>query len=140
MSDPVAASSPLIVDCSVSAAWVLGEQGLHAARMLKAVADRGAVVPPLWRIEMVNVLRSSIRRGRIDEAHAHRALGLLQELPIEVDGSLPGASELLALACRHGLTAYDACYLELAMRRGLALATLDTSLARAAEEAGCAVM
>ena len=132
--------SPVVVDCSVSAAWLLDEHGASVSSVLDAIALRRALVPALWRIEIANVMRSAMRRGRIGEAHARRALGLLQQAPIDVDDALPSPAALFDLAQRHGLSAYDACYLELAMRRGLALATLDADLKRAAIAAGCVVL
>lgn len=78
------------------------------------------------------------RRGQCTEARSHRFLGLLSVLPIHVmsvaDMSIP--ADLLSLARRHGLSAYDADYLRLAIRDGVPIATQDKKLAKAASESG----
>ena len=78
------------------------------------------------------------RRKRSTQAQATKWLRLLSALPIAVDAKTPGAAfnEVLSLARSHGLTAYDAAYLELAIRLGLPLATLDDALKRAAQTVG----
>ena len=129
-----------VVDCSVTAAWLLDEGAAGASGLLAGLAQGRALVPALWRIETANVMASAIRRKRLDEAGARRALALLLEAPIDVDEAVPASPVLFDLSRRHGLSAYDACYLELCMRRGLPLATLDRALRQAAVEAGCAVL
>jgi predicted nucleic acid-binding protein len=93
-----------------------------------------AYVPQIWKLEVANVLLVKKRRRQIDARFADDCLGLLRELPIEVDSSTdPQAwTHTLALAREHGLTTYDACYLELAERMHLPLASLDGALNRAA--------
>ena len=83
-----------------------------------------------------NVLLTAEKRQRIQEAHILRFFGLLESLPIEVDHNLPSMTDLTLIARLHQLTSYDACYLHLALIRGLPLATLDKKLKNAAEQAG----
>ena len=98
------------------------------------VADEGAVVPALWRLEVANSLTVAVRRGRIDLGFRRAALGDLGVPDITTDQRTDSSawSETLNLADRFRLTVYDAAYLELAQRRGLPLATLDDELGTAA--------
>ncbi len=84
---------------------------------------------------MRNIFVSNERRGRIDSAKTSRALALLNGLPIRLDHQ-PDDAVLMALTRMHQLTAYDAAYLELALRENLPLATLDNALLRAARTEG----
>jgi len=105
----------------------------------EAVAEHGAVVPALWRLEIANSLTVAARRGRIDGEFRRAALGDLAMLEITTDPHT-GANawgQTLQLADQCGLTVYDAAYLELALRRRLPLATLDEKLRAGAT--GCGV-
>jgi predicted nucleic acid-binding protein len=110
--------------------------------LLAEVGSQGAVAPGLWPIETANVLWVSERRGRISLAERTQALTTLADLPIEIDARTAalafGATS--ALAARLDLTVYDACYLELALRLGLPLASLDKRLCQAASAAGVALI
>jgi len=131
--------SPLVVDCSVTMAWCFqDESASYADAALETLAEREAVVPSIWPLEVANVLLVAERRGRLKRAETTRFLALLSALPITVDRAPPHRSleGVLALAREQHLSAYDAAYLELAMRLGGALATLDESLRRAAEKVG----
>ncbi len=133
--------SPIVVDCSVTAAWCLEDGTSPAAeRVLERVIREGALVPALWAFEMSNVLVVAERRGRITAADAERAVELLGRLPIALDPPHAGTlARCRAVGREYGLTAYDAGYLDLALRRGLELATFDAELAAAARRAGVCV-
>ena len=126
----------LVLDASVTLAWALaGEVRTEDARgLLHRVAEEAAIVPALWRLEVGNGLLMGERRGRIRPERVDAVWRQLGELPIEIDAETNARAwnGTTALARRHGLTLYDAAYLELAARRGLALATFDSALARAA--------
>jgi predicted nucleic acid-binding protein len=109
---------------------------------LAAVTRRGAVVPPLWRVEVANGLQSAIRRSRISRRYRDESLADLRLLPIEIDSESDARvwTSTLTLADRFGLSVYDACYLELAQRRGLPLATLDARLISAGAALGLPTM
>lgn len=111
------------------------EKAEESTAVLRRVAEKGAVVPALWRLEVLNGFQTALRRGRIDRAYRDASLADLRALPIALDrGTNRQAwSATLRLCDRFGLTPYDAAYLELALRRRLPLATLDGALARAAE-------
>ncbi len=124
-----------VVDNSVALAWCFeDEQTPVNLALLDRVARSGAVAPQLWPIEALNGLLSAQRRGRIDADARHRLVGFLADLPIEIDLETAARawSAIGRLAEVHGLTAYDAAYLELAIRLGLPLATADSALIAAA--------
>lgn len=133
----------IVIDASMTAAWLFSDEQTEAAlAVLAAVTENGAVVPSLWRLEIANVLRTAVRRQRCNEQLADGLLERLESLPITVDRETDkhawGAT--LALSRNHGLTPYDACYLELAIRRSLPLATGDKDLITAAQGLGVAVL
>ncbi len=110
--------------------------------LLDRVTEAGAVAPQLWPIEAINGLLTAERRGRINAAARARLTGFLQALPITIDGETASRlwSATAQLAANHRLTAYDATYLELALRAVLPLATTDKSLIVAANNAGVTVL
>jgi predicted nucleic acid-binding protein len=133
--------SDLVLDSSLSLVWYLeDEEDPYADVVLGALSDREALVPPLWPYEVANGLWVAQRRGRTTVTQIQRVLALLRPLPIRVDVSAHerARGEVLALALQEGLAAYDAAYLELAMREGLPIATLDTRLREAARRVGVA--
>jgi len=125
-----------VVDSSVAMAWVLADEATPAADALLDSLGSGpqALAPALWAWEVVNVLLSIERQKRATPAAVASALARLRALPIELDPEGPALAfhTTRDLAARHRLTAYDAAYLELALRLGLPLATLDHDLRRAA--------
>jgi Predicted nucleic acid-binding protein, contains PIN domain len=125
----------LVLDSSVTLAWIYTEETASEIReILNQVADYGAWVPALWRLEVGNILEIGVRRKRHDAAFRDATLSDLLLLPLYVDSETDQRAwgPILRLAERHQLTLYDAAYLELAQRRGLPLATLDGDLRRAA--------
>jgi len=133
----------LVIDSSATLAWVYSEVNTPSLlAVLARVADRGAWVPGLWKLEVANVLEVGVRRGRHDTAFREATLADLALLPISVDPETDrhAWSGTRRLAERHKLTLYDAAYLELAQRRGIPLATLDTELRQAASAEGMIVL
>lgn len=134
---------PFVLDTSVTMAWCFENEATpYSAHVLDLLVDDAAVAPSIWPLEVVDVIRNAERRQRLSAADAARFLGLLSGLDITADTiSLErAAGSVLGLARAHGLTSYDASFLELAMRKGLPLATLDTRLRAAAEAAGVEVI
>jgi predicted nucleic acid-binding protein len=128
-----------VLDCSAALAWILpGEATTATDTLLTDVVEQGATAPGLWPLETANVLWLSERQGRITFSERTQALRLLGELPIDIDEQTAAQAfrATSALAAAKDLTVYDACYLELALRRGLPLATLDRTLSKAASAAG----
>ena len=126
----------LVVDASVTLAWALAElsRAAEAEHVLELVVEHGAIVPTIWRLEVGNTVILGERRGRLSERQVMDIWDRLDRLPItadlETNAQAWGGSALLAR--RHGLTLYDATYLELALRLRLPLATFDRALAAAA--------
>jgi predicted nucleic acid-binding protein len=129
----------LVLDASVTVAWFFEDERTPAVvDVLDRVSQDGADVPPIWRLEVANALQSAVRRGRTVIQARDEALRQLLCLTITTDET-SGAhcwGRALALADAHGLTIYDASYLELATRRGLPLATRDQKLRIAAQAEG----
>ena len=130
---------PFVVDASLALAWHFEDEvSEYADRVLERLREDRTVVPSIWPVEVANGLVVAERRGRLSAARVARAVELLQELPIFVYelGAQLALGPVLDLARSHGLSAYDASYLELAMREGLPLATQDDDLREAAARAG----
>lgn len=124
-----------VLDASVTFAWCFADEASEAAdALLDRVERDGAIVPGVWPLEVANVLLVAERRRRITPEIAGRFVDLLAALPIVVDDETGSRAlgDTIDLARRLALTAYDAAYLELAKRRGLALATRDSDLRKAA--------
>lgn len=125
----------LVLDASMTIAWLFDDERTQAAHaVMRRVVAAGAIVPSLWRLEVANVLRNAVRRGRCDEAYADRSLTRLGRLAIksdeETDSHAWGATRTLSR--EENLTLYDAAYLELAVRKGAPLASCDAALLAAA--------
>ena len=130
----------IVLDVSIAAAWCFpDEQASAADRAFDELPRVGGVVPGIFRHEMRNVLVVNERRGRIDQAGSARFLMRLRDLRLVHDDA-HDEDTVMALARKHGLSAYDAAYLETALRRGDALATLDRDLASAAAAEGVALL
>jgi predicted nucleic acid-binding protein len=128
-----------VLDSSAALGWCFGDEQSQAGRaLLDRVSADGAVVPPLWSLEVLNALLIGERRRRIDAAMREELGRFLRGLPLAVDGEMEAHAwdATAALAARHGLTAYDAAYLELAARRRLPLASRNAALTAAARAAG----
>jgi predicted nucleic acid-binding protein len=129
----------LVLDSSATLAWIYSEETTDAIRaVFDQVADAGAIVPALWRLEVANSPTVAVRRTRINAEFRRAALADLALLDITADQHTDNQAwaETLHLADRYRLTLYDAAYLELAKRRSLPLATLDQELLVAARAAG----
>jgi predicted nucleic acid-binding protein len=134
----------LVLDASVAANWLLDEKiNAVAQRALDEMqAGTPVFVPTLWLLEIVNVLFSAQRRGRIDRKHRDGALDRIGQLPLAVLAP-PGLADLKVLrhyAEKHQLTSYDAEYLRVAKSQNLSLATLDGNLLAGAKREKVAVV
>lgn len=118
--------SRFVLDCSVTMAWCFDDEAdVYAERILEALSRGSAVVPSLWSYEVVNVLLVAERRRRLRPDERARFLALLAASPIEVDPPMgfDRVSTLFAIARQHRLSAYDAAYLDVALRERVPLAT-----------------
>jgi predicted nucleic acid-binding protein len=124
-----------VVDNSVVMSWCFQDEiNPYADFILDRLEEATAFVPSIWPLEVGNVLLVAERHHRLSEADSARFLALLSELPIFVEQEEPERmfKEILALARKYKLSTYDASYLDLAMRKGLPIATLDKHLMDAA--------
>lgn len=132
-----AGAKAFVVDASVSAAWFLPDEATpDSEAALQATATHDVWVPALWLLEIGNLLLSAQRRKRISADKRRELAGAASALRLKVDREPVSIAALDDIAARHGLSAYDAAYLELALRRGLALATQDQALTAALTKAG----
>lgn len=128
---------PFVLDASVSVGWVIENQvTAYAEAVERALEIDQAFVPTLWWLEMTNALRTGCKRREMTLSEALEFIGVLAELPIRVEADQAKASDLLALALRYDLTAYDAAYLDLALRLRFPIATQDASLREASQASG----
>jgi predicted nucleic acid-binding protein len=128
----------VVLDASIVIAWAYREEGERLDALIRYVSAESAHVPAHWVLEVTNALLCGQRGGRIVRGQRREIIDRIRALPIRQDQEtfLRGWQETTALAETHGLTAYDAAYLELAIRLDLPLATLDQDLSRAARKAG----
>jgi predicted nucleic acid-binding protein len=131
--------SRLVLDASVTLCWLFEDQ---ATAYTDSVLDRlgggdGAVAPAIWPFEIANAVAVAERRKLVNPSQAVAFLQTLGQLSIAVDRKIEHIfNAVLEAARRYRLSAYDAGYLELAMREALPLATLDAALRNAARAAG----
>jgi predicted nucleic acid-binding protein len=133
----------IVVDASVALAWCFpDEASQYAETVLIALEGKRVLVPAVWPLEVTNALVVAERGKRVSQPEIRRFVELLEGLTIKED-SLPVAgsmSNILPLAREYGLSAYDASYLEVAIRHGAPLATLDSGLEKAGRKAGVEIL
>ena len=135
-----------VLDASVAISWCFpgdpAEDTPYSRRVLSELAANDAIVPEIWAFEIANsIFVAYTKRKRITEQQIHEYLELLKALPIRVETqSLWANVDLESLARRQNLAAYDAAYLDLALRENLVLATSDDPLRQAAIAEGIVVL
>jgi predicted nucleic acid-binding protein len=131
--------SGVVVDASVALAWCFPDEASeYADGVLIGLKGQAIVVPAVWGLEIANAMLAGERRRRLKQPEILRFVALLEGLSIVQDGQAvsESVSNVLPLARDYGLSAYDAAYLELSIRHGVPLATLDANLRKAAQRAG----
>ena len=130
---------PVVIDASALLAWLLGDNPPTAA-LFDAVLQRATtaplLAPTLMRTEVANALAVATRRGRLTPAQARQAARYADSLPIELEPQAETIEDLFTEAASQGLTAYDALYLRVAIRRTASMLIADDALAAAARTAG----
>ncbi len=133
----------LVLDCSITAAWLFEDEASpYAEAVLDGLAaSHEAIAPCIWPLEVSNLLLIGERRRRITAAQSTAFWETLKAMPIAVDDRAPMTSSgaIIALSRELGLSAYDAAYLELAVRNAALIATLDDKLAAAAHASGAGI-
>lgn len=127
-----------VLDASVALSWIFpDEKPEYSLTIRERLRKAPAIVSGIWSLELTNILALSLKKGRITQAGFDEALSLFTSIPIRADELTFTSAwgKTLELAVEYGLTAYDASYLELALRRRLPLATLDGDLIKAAKKA-----
>jgi len=128
-----------VIDASVTLAWFFEDERTAATdALLERLRDDDAVAPSIWMYEICNQLARAMAKGRIDPDQIGVIMGVLGDLTIEL--ASPAPTPMIHTAVRHGLSAYDAAYLEIAQARGIPIATLDRRLRTAAADAGVGVL
>ena len=129
---------PAVIDASITMAWCFEDESTDKTRAVRDyVRSVGAVVPGHWAIEVQTSLRLGERRRRLSPLDVSTFVQTIWEHPIEIDVRPLGTlGDLLPLARQHGLSISDAAYVELALRRGLPLATKDDQMRQAAQTLG----
>ena len=134
---------PFVVDASLTLSWCFEDEATPYSRSVLATLETTyAVVPALWSFEVANVLACAERKQRITQEGVAEFLETLRRLPIQIERreALWLWQGILPLVRLHGLSAYDAAYLELAKRERMSLATLDHDLLNASRTIGVAVL
>ena len=135
-----AATKRFVLDASVAVAWCFDDETTKFTEGVLDLISAGAeaLVPSIWPLEISNALLVAERRKRIALAKVTALLFRIAGLPINVTrtDSKQAIEQILPMARQQGLSQYDAAYVELAVREGLALATLDGELQRAAKATG----
>jgi len=133
-----------VVDASVALKWFLADEEARdeSLALLRSISDANRpVVPWLWFYEIGNALTVAVRRKRIAPEQLYEILEMLEQMPIDIDAADRIALlRLPHLARKHGLTTYDAAYLDLALREKLPVATSDEALRKAASAEGVALL
>ncbi len=132
--------SRFVLDASIVLSWCFPDENPGLARQFADLFKQGhaAIAPAFWPHEVLNALLAGERRKRITAAQTRSFLTDLAVLPIELEQFPPATvfGRIQSLGREHGLTAYDAAYLDLSLTAGLPLATLDADLTRACQKAG----
>lgn len=132
-----------VADCSVAMAWCFEDEATPRTETLLDRTETDAVVVPLhWPLELANVLRTAVKRGRLSESQSAQKAAALMSLSVRYDGLTHqlAFTTTYQLAQKYKLTSYDAAYLELAIRLGAELATNEEALIGAAKKAGVALL
>ena len=132
--------SGIVLDASVAAGWLLRERGSRIEEAESLLLSGEAVVPQLWHLEVRNALLTAERRNRISGPDAAERLQAMESLLVTTTDTQPDLDVTMTLARAHGLTFYDALYLELVLRRQATLLSLDHELLRAASAEGVATL
>jgi predicted nucleic acid-binding protein len=132
----------VVVDASIALAWCFpDETSDYADGILISLEGNTMLVPAVWSLEIANAVLAGERGKRLGKPEIIQFAALLESLSLvqDVRPVASHVSDVLPLARKHGLSAYDAAYLELSLRHRAPLATLDENLQRAAKRAGITI-
>jgi predicted nucleic acid-binding protein len=129
----------IVIDASVALAWCFPDEASdYADSVLLALENETAIVPAIWAVELANALLVGERRKRIHQPEVRRFVELVMGLSVVQDGqaSANTVSNIVPLGREYNLSAYDAAYLDVAVRHEIPLATFDHALRKACTTAG----
>jgi predicted nucleic acid-binding protein len=129
----------IAIDASVALAWCFPDEASnYADSVLLALENQTVIVPTIWAVEITNALLVGERRKRIRQPEIRRFVDLLKGLSVveERQKFAETVSNVLPLAREYDLSAYDAAYLDVAIRHEIPLATLDAAMQKACTAAG----
>ena len=136
--------SPLVIDASMALSWLLPDEKTESSVEVQAEIPKaaGVWVAAHWHLEVANSLCMAERRKRLNAAGIAQAIALFTQLPVTVDPETHdhASAQTLSLARQHTLSVYDAAYLELALRKGATLASLDGPLRVVAKKLGVPIL
>ena len=133
----------IVIDASVALAWCFQDEASeYADGVLVALEGLAILVPALWSAEITNAVLMAERRKRVKQPEIRRFVELLDGLTVIMDSQsvAENVSNILPIAREYGLSAYDAAYLDVAVRHGVPLATLDSALQKAGRKAGIEIL
>jgi predicted nucleic acid-binding protein len=126
-----------VLDASVTLTWCFEDQKTeYGQAVLEALGNEQAFVPPIWQLEIINALLGAERKKLLSHTECVGFLNTLATSSIQVSDPVVNSVIFLSTALSYGLSAYDACYLELASQLGLPIASLDKKIRNAAKSAG----
>jgi predicted nucleic acid-binding protein len=129
-----------VLDASIAVNWAMRDESHPAADFaLSEIRTGSAIVPGIWWYEVRNILVVNERRKRISLVDSTQFLNDIRQLSIEIDNR-PDSTSVMELSRTLGLTVYDSCYVALAVRERLPLATLDKALQAGAISAGVSML
>jgi predicted nucleic acid-binding protein len=133
----------LVLDASVALSWCFEDEATESTLdILRYIERTEAIAPAIWPVEIAHVLRQASRRGRIARRKVTDLLEAMATLPVRLVeiATTTVFVDVMDVAWARDLTPYDALYVELALRTGSELATLDRAMARAGRDAGIAIL
>ena len=127
-----------ILDCSVYMSWCLNEGTIKASsKILNSITKYGIMAPGLWVYEVTNTLAVSVRKNKLTVSDVHGLMNDIQLLPIEFDKpTTENMSNIFHIANEYKLSAYDAAYIELALRANIPIASFDKEIVKVSGQLG----
>jgi len=132
----------VVIDASTALAWCFPDESSdYADSVLVALEGKTILVPAVWSLEIANAVLVGERKKRLRQPEILRFITLLESLSVlqDIQPASDHVNNVLPLAREYSLSAYGAAYLELSIRNGAPLATLDDRLEKAAKQAGVAI-
>jgi len=131
-----------VLDCSVTMSWCFEDENTEYSKQILLLLKKiKAIVPCIWPLDVMNVLKVAENKHRITTLKSNAFVNLLNSLPIEIDPNLNCLlnKSILEITRKHSLSAYDAAYLEIAIRQNIPLISFDKKLCEVAKKEGISI-